>query len=396
MGTPGNEKENTPSGSPEARAHVLRATLEALVQEGFTEAEIRAALAERDPLPTSDLAALGATEVTFVSKGLRDLVRAVGASPHQAGSKAKDSAPRPTHESVETSLEADPFSIEAILRVNQTYNFTPQAKLEEFLKDDDYAFYHGKLQAAKCTRPERICLAQQFICKLPTLPEAKRRGYVEKLAELLEIRDAYPFQRELTKPLDKDDQKLSASQKAAILRGENTARHDFNDPTIDFLHRLNIATDSSSAPASYAMVRLFQRGALGPYLEDEKFIETISTTQHGFFNMVTVDEATGQLYLLDKESLGRPLPEELSQLVIAEAKKICLELLPTLNYLKASNPFNLGLLRNMGLSGLKETSQGNIVSSARGNEVTKSSQAADQLGLLWYKKGQAESKKAWS
>lgn len=427
--------------SPESRLQEIQWELLKLTEKGFTPAEISAAALSMPEDASSAEAPSGqqspgfpqivrgpssspeSADITEVSAQLQGAVAA--ASPALAAALDQAAAlPAPEAfpssltpaESAEAPLESDPFSKAAILRINDVYQIADPQELAEYLDDEEYVTYkHTLEQRAKEFKPERVPLAQQFICSLPTLPEAKRKHYVDAWCYYLTGDDLRPSQ--YGTPLSPEHiADTRAEDKLSFLRTGKfptswTSPPTRNEPLFDFTHKLDLLTrDSLDHLLSYAMVRLFRKGLLAdfkfgnpPVTGDQAFANVLRVDNKGYLNMVGLN---GQGVVVSAQINGswhsEKLTPEIKDLLFAETRAICQEMLPSINCLKGIenkcgsvkmwNALNL-MRDNVEVSGLREDPQGRMVCNTTARTATPTTKGVTAIGKLWHGKGTEEGEK---
>ncbi len=427
--------------SPESRLQEIQWELLKLTEKGFTPAEISAAALSMPEDASSAEAPSGqqspgfpqivrgpssspeSADITEVSAQLQGAVAA--ASPALAAALDQAAAlPAPEAfpssltpaESAEAPLESDPFSKAAILRINDVYQIADPQGLAEYLDDEEYVTYkHTLEQRAKEFKPERVPLAQQFVCSLPTLPEAKRKHYVDAWSYYLTSDDLRPSQHGT--PLSPEHiADTGAEDKLSFLRTGKiptswTSPPTRNEPLFDFTHKLDLLTrDSLDHLLSYAMVRLFRKGLLAdfkfgnpPVTGDQAFANVLRVDNKGYLNMVGLN---GQGVVVSAQINGswhsEKLTPEIKALLFAETRAIYQEMLPSINCLKGIenkcgsvkmwNALNL-MRDNVEVSGLREDPQGRMVCNTTAKTATSTTKGVTVIGKLWHGKGTEEGEK---
>lgn len=429
--TPPVEVSPRPDASPESRIQELQWELLPLVEKGYSPDEIRAALAAIEALPKDEsaqapeagAAALPLSAIRAFNAATFAALDNTFAVPASAGAPAAPStlaeafpsSPTPA-ESAEAPLESDPFSKEAILRINTIYNIAPQQDLAEYLDDEEYVAYkHTLEQSAKEFKSERVPLAQQFVCSLPTLPEAKRKHYVDAWSYYLTGDDLRPSQ--YGTPLSPEYiANVIAEDKLSFLRTGKvpsswTSRPIKSEPLFDFAHKFDLLTcNSLDNLLSYAMVRLFRKGLLAdfkfgnpPVTGDQAFANVLRVDNKGYLNMVGLN---GHGVVVSAQINGswhsEKLTPEIKDLLFAETRAIYQEMLPSINCLKGiENKCGsvkmwtaLNLMRdNVEISGLREDPQGRMVCNTTAKTATSTTMGVTAIGKLWYEKGTEEGEK---
>lgn len=404
MSTTPGQPEPSRFESAEARSQALKAKLAALVDEGFTPKEIQDAAATMEASPAnlgeSPEAAEAplAPEIAAVSAELKEDLAATTPAPEALA------AP-------EAPLEADPFSKEAILRINAIYQISPPDEIAAFLEDDEYLTCYQKVSASGSIPAAVIPIAQQLFCALPQIPQSQREAVSAGIScGFINFNSSYV--------------QTNCGQESSVLSSDNVsieAKIDFLKkgflPNADaFYHRkfdnfqkMAVLQDANSSfLSSYALLRLFRRGQLKNAFTaegsrrsgDELFAEIAGADFKGRLNMVYLQNGKLKVFKKDeKGALTFELSPEISALVFAECQAICLELLPTINYIfarqnrKADSHSEINihsLLSNSHLSGLRKNSRGEIESTAKNGEATATTAGASALGKLWHKKGQED------